>query len=256
MSVTSAGARRESEGGRALGVACSDLELSDQLRTDPHTRSAQARSDWRRGAPDRADAHCAARARVWPRLGTGADIPSGWMEISSADWSMIVPLGWRPDAVAYPYNRYALVAITRPSETERREMVRTPLPPTPFRPLDVTEPPYDIPRPYLTLGVSQSPREGKALEETARRYHHADCLGCDVTSEPRPFDVRGRPGIRVDAVGEDGWRHWRLIVQNECTTYVARIRAVPERAAEFSDTVERILASVRVRSGGKLIGGC
>lgn len=187
----------------------------------------------------------------------GDDIPTGWMEVASDGWVMIVPADWQPDPVFRPDSPFTSVYITRPSEAARRAVMPTSPPPT-FRPLNKTDPPVHVPRPYLTLSVSRLPREGRDLEAATRRYARDSCYGCppDLRRDQRSVDVHGRPGTLTEVVRADGSREWTLVAQNDCYTYAAWVRVVSGEVRQWSETVERILASARVDESGPLFGQC
>lgn len=133
----------------------------------------------------------------------------------------------------------------------------TPAPPT-FRPLLESEPPVPVPVPYLSLIVSHFEGDDFDLTEATRRYVHRSCFGCSphVRDVQGWVDVQGRAGTLTDVLRADGSRHWTLVTQNQCDTYVVGVTVRPGHVEELSETVERVLASFSVETEGGLFGRC
>ncbi|MDE3111521.1 MAG: hypothetical protein KGK34_01105 [Chloroflexota bacterium] len=165
-----------------------------------------------------------------PAARTGGDVPRGWMELRMEEWTMQVPREWEPDAVFRPDSPTTLIRITRPSERERQAML-PPSPPPTFHPLDRTAPPVRMPDPYLTLDVF-------------RFWPKSDLVPPGVS--PSPFDPTRARTLRR-RFDPDGGREWILEIDTHERTYSAFVRVDAGHAAEVSDTVERVLASARVR---------
>lgn len=188
-----------------------------------------------------------------PATRTGGEIPGGWMEVAKDGWAMIVPADWETEP-AWPY---ASISITRPSYRQRDAM-RPSLPPPTFRALDATATPVDIAAPWLTLTVSRLARDGRALDAATRSYTRDRCFKCapDLRRALRAVDVGGRRGMLSHVVRASGAHEWTLVVQNDCRTYVARVHVDADEGPRVADTVERVLASARVKGDGRLFGQC
>lgn len=170
---------------------------------------------------------------------------------------MRVPADWTPDPVFRPDSPFTSLVITVPSDATRRARMPTPAPPT-FRPLLESEPPIQVPRPYLSLIVSHFEDDDLDLGEVTRRSVRRSCFLCspDVRDVQGWVDVHGRAGTLTDVLRADGSRHWTLVTQNQCDTYVVDVSVRPGHVEELAETVERVLASFSVEADGGLFGRC
>jgi hypothetical protein len=152
------------------------------------------------------------------------------MELRSDDLTLVVPLEWKPEAVFTPDSPFTLIRIERPSRIEREAML-APSPSPTFHPLDRTLPPVVVPRPYLALTASKVSRETASGGDAAASLTRSE-----------------REGDGIERHAEHGSHWWLLERTSAGYRYAVGVRVDDARFAELSGTVERVMASVRLRT--------
>ncbi|MDE3111520.1 MAG: hypothetical protein KGK34_01100 [Chloroflexota bacterium] len=160
------------------------------------------------------------------------DVPADWTRIGEAEWSVWVPPQWERDTAGGVFGEVIRFSL-------RGGRSRAPA----GAAASATAAPAAIAR----LTVSRF-RDELDLPTATTAYVGPQCSPCgsDVRHERLNVELEGRPATLTEVVRSDGWWEWHLVVQSTCRTYIVRIVVSGERVAALHDTVDHMLASVRL----------
>lgn len=174
-------------------------------------------------------------------------IPSDWQRLARDDWSIYVPPGWTPEP-PLEYETPKRLVIRRPAHAG----TAAPTSVAPGRGRPAAEMPvYGYTDPEVELTVWRW-RDELDLQSATDVYARSACFSCpaQLRNERLQVELDHDPATLTKIMRGDRAAEWHLVTQSYCHTFVVRIVVAPGQVDELTGTVDRVLASLRIKADG------